>query len=44
MYKKIKIVLDIIKKVWYKVVIPKGKMRIGDFERIIKWKIISLMN
>lgn len=26
MYKKIKIVLDIIKKVWYKVVIPKGKM------------------
>ena len=26
MYKKIKIVLDIIKKVWYKVVIPKGEM------------------
>lgn len=26
MYKKIKIVLDIIKKVWYKGIIPKGEM------------------
>ena len=32
MYKKIKIVLDIIKKVWYKVVIPKGEMRIGNLK------------